>query len=180
LNSLWGKLSQRANSTEVIFTKSAQEFHNILADPQREIIDVAHLNECLDRLVVRKKEQFAESPATNNVVIASFVTSHGRRRLYEFIMEAVKKGHTILYCDTDSLVIKRKKNQASLAEGWQKIFEIFFLHKNKFRQFFGGHEKREPPSTHHQICGRWGEKLGHNAFGFERRRHSHHKENQGI
>jgi hypothetical protein len=106
----------------VIFTKSAAEFHHVLADPQREVVDVAHLNDSLDRLVVRKKEQFAESPTTNNVVIASFVTSHGRRQLYKYIMEAVKKGHIILYCDTDSLVIKRKKNQASLSEGWQKIF----------------------------------------------------------
>jgi hypothetical protein len=122
LNSLWGKLSQRANTSEVIFTKSAQEFHNVLADPQREVVDVAHLNDHIDRLVVRKKEQFAESPATNNVVIASFVTSHGRRQLYKFIMESVKKGHIILYCDTDSLVIKRKKNQMPITEGGQKIF----------------------------------------------------------
>jgi hypothetical protein len=55
-----------------------------------------------------------------------------------------------------------------------------FLHKNKFRHFFGGNEKGEPPPTHHQICGRWSQELGHNAFGFEGRGHSHHKEDQGI
>jgi DNA polymerase elongation subunit (family B) len=80
------------------------------------------------------------------VVIASFVTSHGRRRLFEFILEAVKKGHTILYCDTDSLVIKRKKNQASLAEGWQKIFlkKKNFYTKINLGSFLGDMKRENP------------------------------------
>lgn len=120
LNALWGKLCQRVNSTSIQITRSAKEFHELVADPCIEVLDVVHLNEHLDRVVFRKKEEFIEEPGTNNVLIASCVTSHGRRLLYRRIMEAVKLDNCILYCDTDSLFIKRKIGQKTIKEGGKK------------------------------------------------------------
>jgi hypothetical protein len=101
----------------VVITKSAREFHELLADIHYEILDVHHLNKHLDRVVYRRKPEFLEPPSTNNVAIAAFVTSHGRRRLYQSIKEAVKCGNEIYYVDTDSLVLKRKIHQETITEG---------------------------------------------------------------
>jgi len=91
-----------------------------------EIIDAVHLNSHLDRVVFRRKEQFMECPETNNVPIAACVTAHGRRLLFKTIMEAVKLGNNILYCDTDSLFIKRKKWQKGISEGYKNYFKNLF------------------------------------------------------
>jgi hypothetical protein len=117
LNSLWGKMSQRPNPSTVIITKSAKQLHELLEDPTREVVDFCHLNAFLDRVVVRQKPEFLKPPSTNNVVIASFVTSHGRRRTYQAIQEAIRLGHQLIYTDTDSIVTKRRVDQPRISEG---------------------------------------------------------------
>jgi hypothetical protein len=106
-----------------VITRSAMEFHRLLDDPQLEILDTCHLNDQLDRVCVRQKEQFLKPPKTNNVVVASFVTAYGRIQLFKAMMEAVDKGHLLCYVDTDSVVSKRKKTQLPIEEGW--FWELF-------------------------------------------------------
>lgn len=129
LNALWGKLSQRPNPTTVVITKSAEEFHELLANKKYEILDVLHLNEHLDRVVFRRRPEFLEPPNTNNVMIAGCVTAHGRRRLYRTIMEAINIGNQVLYGDTDSIMVKRKIGQKGITEG------VGLFNFNKFLLF---------------------------------------------
>lgn len=117
MNSLWGKLCQRANPGRIVITKSPQEFHRLMDDDRIEIMDVKHLNSFLDRVVYRMKAEFIEPPRTNNVAIASMVTANGRRVLYRTFQEAVCKENILLYCDTDSLIVKRKIHQQSIRQG---------------------------------------------------------------
>jgi hypothetical protein len=104
LNSLYGKMGQRPEHTSTHYTTSAREFHQMLEDPTQEVLDFEHLNERMDRVVVRKRGPFVKAPATNSLAVACFVTSLARLRLYKFMEEAVLAGHHLLYCDTDSLL----------------------------------------------------------------------------
>lgn len=117
MNSLWGKLCQRANPGRIVITKSPHEFHRLMDDDRIEIMDVKHLNSFLDRVVYRMKAEFIEPPKTNNVAIASMVTANGRRVLYRTFQEAVGKENVLLYCDTDSVIVKRKIYQQSIRQG---------------------------------------------------------------
>lgn len=51
------------------------------------------------------KEEQAESHGVHNPIVASFVTSYGRKVLFEGL---VKCGKRALYCDTDSIIFISK------------------------------------------------------------------------
>lgn len=95
--------------SRVILTATADEFYNVLDDNRLDVLDVTHLSEELDRLVVRYRNCFQRAPRTNNVTVAAFVTSQARLRLYSFMEEAVARGHQLLYVDTDSIIYKRSR-----------------------------------------------------------------------
>lgn len=137
-------MCQRPNPTTVKITKSAREFHELLAQNSIEIIDVTHLNEHLDRVVFRHKAEFVDPPKTNSVIIAACVTAHGRRLLYSTIMEAVRLKNSLLYCDTDSLIVKRNKGQETITEGKNNEFDKKFLSfiPHKIRYFPWSDEPR--------------------------------------
>lgn len=91
-------------------------------------MDAIHLNENLDRIVYRRRAEFQQAPATNSVPIAVFVTAYGRRRLYDKFVEAVSNNATLIYGDTDSMIIKRKIDKPAIKGYFQikklgKIFE---------------------------------------------------------
>uniref|UniRef100_A0A914HLZ0 DNA-directed DNA polymerase n=1 Tax=Globodera rostochiensis TaxID=31243 RepID=A0A914HLZ0_GLORO len=114
LNALWGKLAQRAERDEVRYTGSAREFHDLLADPRQEVVDFVHLNEQLDRCVVRRRHPFVQAPATNNLAVACFVTAHARVYLHERLEEVRASGGRPLYCDTDSVLFVKQRDAARL------------------------------------------------------------------
>jgi hypothetical protein len=104
LNSLWGKLAQRAERAEVVFTTTPRQFHNLLADGSADVMDFTHLNEHLDRVQLRKKAPFVRAPATNALQIACTVTSHARVHLWSAMERIRQAGGRVIYCDTDSAV----------------------------------------------------------------------------
>jgi len=118
LNALWGKLAQRPEGDEIHYTKTARQFHDLLADGQRECVDFTHINEHLDRLQMRKKPQFAKAPTTNALQIACCVTAHARLHLYEYMERIRAGGGRVLYCDTDSaFYIHRRGTPPCVEEG---------------------------------------------------------------
>jgi len=117
LNSLWGKFAQKADHSEVVYTRTPAAFHLLLEDPTLDIADFVHINENLDRVLVRKKPAFAKAPPTNNIPVAAFVTSLARLRLYMYLEAVEECGGTRLYCDTDSILYARKLNGGSVSEG---------------------------------------------------------------
>jgi len=117
LNSLWGKFAQKADHTNIEYTRTPLQFHKLLKDPTLEIIDVCHLNENLDRVQTRKKTALQKAPYTNNIPVAAFVTSHARLFLFERFMEVDAVGGTLLYGDTDSALYAMPTNGPRIKEG---------------------------------------------------------------
>jgi hypothetical protein len=118
LNALYGKLAQRPESEEVRYTKTPRQFHNMLADSRRELVDFTHINDHLDRVQMRKKPQFAKGPATNALQIACFVTSQSRLILYEYLCQIRQNAGKLLYCDTDSAIhVRQRGGPACVEEG---------------------------------------------------------------
>lgn len=101
----------------IAITSSPQEFHSFFDDEQIEVLDAIHITEKLDRIVYRMREEFAEPPSTNCIPIAAMITAYGRFALYKKMIEAVGNGAKLLYCDTDSLVLKRKEDCPAIKEG---------------------------------------------------------------
>ena len=105
LNSSWGKLGQRSDRSEVVYTTNPEDFHKYFDSGEYDVLDMVHINPHLDRLVVRRLKCLdAKTPPTNNLTLAIYVTSHARIRLFHFIEQAVQRGLTILYCDTGVLL----------------------------------------------------------------------------
>ena len=100
------------------YTKTAQEFHKLLADTSRECVHFEHLNEHLDRVQMRKRKQFAKAPPTNALQIACCVTAHARLHLYQYMEQIRAGGGKVLYCDTDSAFhVRRRAAPACCPEG---------------------------------------------------------------
>ena len=110
MNSLWGKFAQRASHSEVLYTSTAEEFDAKIWNPLYDVLDILHINERVDRIVRRLRPEITRSPKTNNLVVASFVTSHARLRLYHFMeqVESDPEHCRLLYSDTDSIFYARK------------------------------------------------------------------------
>lgn len=100
LNSLWGKLCQRPEQEEIRYTRTAREFHDLLADPKRHVMDFTHLNEELDRVQTRMRADFALAPPTNALQVACCVTAHARLHLWEYMEKIRMAGGEVIYCDT--------------------------------------------------------------------------------
>ncbi|KAL3087083.1 hypothetical protein niasHS_005322 [Heterodera schachtii] len=117
LNSLWGKMAERPERDEVVYTNSARDFHELLMRPEQEVVSFTHLNDQLDRCVVRKREPFARAPEHNNLAVACFVTSHARLYLYDWLEEVRRVGGRSLYCDTDSVLYVKQCGAEGVREG---------------------------------------------------------------
>ena len=119
---MWGKFAQRATHSEVIYTTTDEDFNAKIWDTRYDILDILHITERVDRIVRRLRPERTRSPKTNNLVVASFVTSHARLRLYHFIeqVEADPEQCRLLYSDTDSIFYARKEGATGgIQEGEQ-------------------------------------------------------------
>ncbi|KAL3114360.1 hypothetical protein niasHT_011761 [Heterodera trifolii] len=98
LNSLWGKMAERPERDEVVYTNSARDFHELLMPGPL----------C---------GPFARAPEHNNLAVACFVTSHARLYLYDWLEEVRRVGGRSLYCDTDSVLYVKQRGAEGVREG---------------------------------------------------------------
>ena len=122
MNSLWGKFAQRASHSEVIYTSTPEDFDAKIWDPRYDVLDILHISDHVDRIVRRLRPELTRSPKTNNLPVASYVTSHARLRLYHFmeLVESDPENCRLLYSDTDSIFYARKNGAVGgIAEGEQ-------------------------------------------------------------
>jgi hypothetical protein len=101
-------MAQRAELSQVTFTNTPKSFWSTILDDTIEVLDITKINQNIDRIVTRKKQEFQDQPLTNNLPVAAFVTSHARLKLYYYLSK-VKPGR-LLYCDTVSFFIPPQKN----------------------------------------------------------------------
>lgn len=80
-------------------THSAKEFHEVVFNPDNQIVFCEHVNENVDRIQLRERDP--DPPLTNNVCLAALITSYGRCKLYKY-MDMVP-ANDLLYTDTDSV-----------------------------------------------------------------------------
>lgn len=90
--------------SEIKYTITARQTHDLLENDQLEVVEVCHLTEQVDRVVYRYKptpgNMIEQTPPTNNISIACFVTSQARLRLHSIMEAAVSQGHKLIYADT--------------------------------------------------------------------------------
>lgn len=118
MNSLYGKFGQRPARQEVRVTSTADEFNALTEDDTLDIIDIEHMNEHVDRLVTRTKQEHAPAARTNCLPIAVYITAYARLRLLHYLEETDRVGAIRLYCDTDSCwMVVRAGQRERVAEG---------------------------------------------------------------
>jgi hypothetical protein len=114
LNSLWGRfaLNQQRTQTEII--RDPNRLFQLLMNPN---IAVSSLNFIGDEIVVANFETHAEAQypdPTVNVVIAAYVTTGARLKLYECLH---KLQEAAFYFDTDSIIYLQKSGDTKLPIG---------------------------------------------------------------
>jgi len=128
LNSLYGKLAQKLEQTEMKFSFNQEDKNEILKyfdenekrinenKPMKYKINTPDHNE------IKTKDGFVSEPRifyiTNldvkeypkfiNPILALYVTSYARLELYKLIEEVEKNNKKVVYCDTDSIITDYK------------------------------------------------------------------------
>ena len=118
LNSLWGFFALNSDKTlfKIIYKRS--ELDLLLCDDQYIVqnIDFGDGDGDFIQVSYSAKEEFTFGSNKTNVIIASFVTTQARLKLYG---ELEKLGRNVLYFDTGNL----------------KLFKLFVLYNSKLNKF---------------------------------------------
>ncbi|XP_018577064.1 uncharacterized protein LOC108915498 [Anoplophora glabripennis] len=114
LNSFWGKLGQRENQPKTSIVRNPAEFFSMLTNPSIYVNSALPINE--DTLVVNweHREEAYDPLATVNVVIAAYVTTQARLKLYSYLEQL---GDRVLYYDTDSVIYVAKDGEYDVPTG---------------------------------------------------------------
>ena len=106
VNSFWGKFGQNSfkmNKTEII--TCPEKFFALLSDNTLQVDDAYLISDHILKVKYNSKEDYKEESNSSNVVIAAFVTSYARLRLFNLIN---KLNNKCLYYDTDSVIFVAK------------------------------------------------------------------------
>ena len=98
-----------------------------------------------NQVIVKKTTKFAVS---TNYYYAAIITAIGRDRLYDHLLEGMKNGRTLIYCDTDSVFFRGPsfdnnycgKNLGDLEPQYEITAAQFILPKTYFVRFKDGKE----------------------------------------
>ena len=114
LNSFWGKFGQRSNMTQLEHTTDPGTYFDLLTSDSQEVTDVNFVSEDMVEMRWKLKNEFVETNARTNVVIAAYTTAQARLKLYEDLQ---KLGNRAMYADTDSIIYTSKKHEEKLKLG---------------------------------------------------------------
>jgi hypothetical protein len=108
LNTLWGKLVQKAAMLHEKFIFTMKEYHQLLNDPEinPESLKFRHIHTYMFKAQYEKRtNNFDEFNPFLSIPIGASVTAHAQvllmRKMFAIGVE------NMLYCDTDSLILKR-------------------------------------------------------------------------
>lgn len=99
LNSLWGYFALNTNKCQYEFVSDEARWNELIHN-ERFVIHSEYITDETAQLSYSEREEFHEGNGKTNVVIAAFVTSQARVKLYN---ELDKLGERVLYFDTDSI-----------------------------------------------------------------------------
>ncbi|XP_064635289.1 uncharacterized protein LOC135492653 [Lineus longissimus] len=106
----WGKIGERPIFVKTEYVSEPSEYFQKMTDDTIEVRDVQMVNDECVLMMTCLKEQFVEANNKTNVVIAAYVTAHGRLKLFS---ELSKLGKNVLYFDTDSIIYRESSNTSS-------------------------------------------------------------------
>ena len=111
LNSFWGRFAMNSHKYQTKYLNTPHDWFELLSTKNIEVSDNQLLNEDVMMVTYKENSKSFDGGTSNNninVVLASFVTSHARLRLYE---ELEKLNERVIYYDTDSIIFKTKPGQ---------------------------------------------------------------------
>jgi hypothetical protein len=101
LNSFWGRYAMNTNKMQVKFISKINEWFELITDDKYEIHDIDFTSENTLTVFYKIQEEFNQGSNQVNVVIAAFVTTYARLKLYS---ELEKLDERVIYFDTDSII----------------------------------------------------------------------------
>jgi hypothetical protein len=104
LNSQWGRYAMNTNRTQTKFITNPADLYKYFLDKQYIVKDVLFPTDDVAMLFYEDDKEMHTSSNQTNVVLASFVTSQARLKLF---YELEKLGERVLYLDTDSIIYKK-------------------------------------------------------------------------
>ncbi|CAH1106576.1 unnamed protein product [Psylliodes chrysocephalus] len=114
LNSFWGKFGQRQNQSRTSIINTPAEFFGMMSNPSLIINTVLPVNETTIIVNWEYREEASESLSTVNVVIAAFVTTLARLKLYSYLEKLEDR---VLYYDTDSVIYVSRPEALDIPTG---------------------------------------------------------------
>jgi hypothetical protein len=119
LNSMWGKLAERANRPQTKLISDRQELCRVLASADIEVCNMLFANDKVLWIAWRNADAdiVPNLPHTNDV-IGSFVTAGARIHLYGYLD---RLGDRALNCDTDSVMYVQSKDRQPLVQTGDRL-----------------------------------------------------------
>lgn len=111
LNSFWGRLGMNTVQSKVKFINSLDEWYKLIGAEQCVVNDIdLSVENILIAYYSENLDSFDGGSSINqvSVVLASFVTCHGRLKLFT---EMNKLQEQVIYHDTDSIIYSVKPGQ---------------------------------------------------------------------
>ena len=101
INNFWGKWGQHANRPQAMATTDPAEYFDMLTSQQIEVTGAHLINDQVVELFYVQGEDFVETSARTNVVLACFTMAQARLKLYKVLEQLDQR---VLYFDTNSIV----------------------------------------------------------------------------
>ena len=114
LNSMWGKLTERNNTTQTKSISDPKELYRFLAKPCVEVTNLMFAND--DTVWISWKftaEELVPSLRHTKEVIGAYVTAGARIHLYQYLDRVREK---VLYSDSDSMLYVQPRDEPELIE----------------------------------------------------------------
>ena len=105
-NSFWGYLAKRADLPETLICDRKQLL-KVLCDNSRRIVSAISLGN-VAKLELKTKKKFRKTQSDTSLINASMVTSYARCQLFKYLH--LVPAEDLLYCDTDSVFYKMKRD----------------------------------------------------------------------
>ena len=114
LNSFWGKFGQRSNLEQAELVENPSVYFQKLNSDSVEVTAVNYVSDDFVEMRWKYKEDFTETNAKTNVIIAAYSTAQARLKLYSYLEQL---GPRALYADTDSVIFSTNVTEQKLALG---------------------------------------------------------------
>ena len=111
---MWGKFGEKPRKTQTWLISEPRELYRFLATSDFEVTKLLFAGDCVC-WISRRHADVAPAPSfrhTNDAIV-NFVTAGARLHLYSYLDKL--KEHA-LYCDTDSVIFIRPRDDAALVQ----------------------------------------------------------------